>query len=159
MESVADQIHAPGTHSANLKGNPPMNEILRILAQHLNISEATARKGLGAIMYFLKDYLPANLVAQLQTDVPESNELAAHFEANKESSIMSTVAGAASGLLGGQTGAASKLMSLLGQAGLSTSQVTSFLPKAAELLRDHLPKEVAEKIIELIPSSGETPAQ
>ena len=130
-----------------------MNEILRILAQHLNINEALARKGLGAIMYFLKDYLPANLVTQLQTDVPESNELASHFEANKESSIMSTVAGAAGSLLGGQTGAASQLASLLGQAGLSTSQVTSFLPKAAELLQNHLPKEISDKIIDLIPNS------
>ena len=135
-----------------------MNEILRILAQHLNISEDTARKGLGAIMHFLKDYLPASLVAQLQTNVPETNELDSHFEANKQSGLMSTVAGLAGNLLGGQTGEASKLASLLGEAGLSTSQIASFLPKAIELLRNHLPKEVADKIIDLIPNSGETPA-
>ena len=136
-----------------------MNEILRILAQHLNISEDTARKGLGAIMHFLNDYLPANLVAQLQSNVPESNELAAHFEANKQPGVMSTVAGLAGNLLGGQTGEASKVASLLGQAGLSANQVTSFFPKAVELLRDHLPPEIFAKIVGLIPKSGETPTR
>ena len=136
-----------------------MNEILRILAQHLNISEAIARKGLGAIMYFLKDHLPAGLVSQLQTDVPESNDLATHFEQNKESGVMSTVAGVAGNLLGGQTGEASKLAGLLGQAGLSMDQIGSFLPKALELLKDHLPAEIYTKIVELIPDSVGPPSQ
>ncbi len=140
-----------------------MDEILKILAQHLNISEDTARKGLGAVMVFLKDHLPAGVAGQLQQALPGSDGLASHFEENKdpESSggLLGMVSGLAGKVLGGQAGEASKLTALLGQAGLSMDQITKFLPKALELLKDRVPPEVFEKVVGLVPGLGEAPAK
>lgn len=134
-----------------------MDEIVRTLAQHLNISEATARNGLGAVITFLKGHLPAGLANQLETSVPGAGGLAEGFEANKEpessGGVLGMVTGIAGKLIGGQVGAASQLASLLGQAGLSMDQVARFVPKAAELLKDRVPKEVYDQIIALVPTA------
>ncbi len=140
-----------------------MDEILKTLAQHLNVSEDTARKALGAVMVFLKEHLPEGLAGQLQTALPASGGLASHFEQTKapeaSAGVLGMVAGVAGKLLGGQAGEASKLASMLGMAGLSMDQVGKFLPKAAELLKDHVPREVYDQIVGLIPGLGAPPAQ
>ncbi len=140
-----------------------MDEILKTLAQHLNISESTARTALGAVMTFLKDHLPEGLASQLQGALPESKSLATHFEENKapaaSTGIIGMVTGMAGKLLGGNAADLSKLTAMLGQAGLSTEQVTKFLPKALELLKDHVPAEIYEKIVGLVPGLAATPVK
>ena len=137
-----------------------METIIKTLAEHLNVSEDIVRKALGAVMVFLKDHLPEGLASQLQQALPAADGLASNFEANKSSGgLLGMVTGMAGKLLGGHTADASKLTSMLSQAGLSVDQVGKFLPKALELLKDHVPAEVYEKIVSLVPGLGATPVK
>jgi len=130
-----------------------MDEILKSLAQHAGIDVATARNGLGAVVMFLKDHLPEGLSGQLMGALPGSHDVAASYEENKTGGgIMGAVTGLASKALGGGGGAgdASKLMGMLSKSGLSLTQVQAFLPKAIELLKQHVPPDLADKIAGLL---------
>jgi Protein of unknown function VcgC/VcgE (DUF2780) len=135
-----------------------MDEILRKLAEHSGISEETARNGLGAILAFAKEHLPEGLAGQLQQALPDAEKLTTSFEENKapaaSSGLLGVVSGLASKFLGGGAADASKLTGMLGQAGLGLEQVPTFVPKALELLKDHIPAEIFEKIVGLIPGLG-----
>ncbi len=125
-----------------------MDEILKSLAQHTGIDVATARTALGAVMTFLKEHLPEGVSGQLMSAVPESQGLVTSFDQNKTGGgLLGMVTGMATKVFGGDT---SKLLDMLGKSGLSLTQVHAFLPKALELLKQHLPAEVAEKISGLV---------
>jgi hypothetical protein len=135
-----------------------MDEIIKALAEHSGISEETARNGLGAILGFVKEHLPEGLAGQLQQALPDAEKLTTSFEENKapaaSGGLLGAVAGLAGKIFGGGSGDISKLNGLLGQAGLGLEQVPSFVPKALELLKDKVPAEIYEKIVELIPGLG-----
>jgi len=124
-----------------------MDEILKTLAQHTGIDVATARNGLGAVVAFFKGHLPEGMSGQLMGALPESHGLVTSYEENKTGGgILGAVTGLASKVLGGGTGDASKLIEMLGNSGLNLAQVQTFLPKAVDLLKQHLPADLAEKI-------------
>jgi len=136
-----------------------MDEILKTLAEHTGISPETARTALGAIVTFLKEHLPEGLSGQLMKSLPDAHGLASSFEENKApeagGGLLGALTGLASKFLGG--GDASKLLGMLKQSGLSLTQIESFLPKAIELLKAHIPPELMEKIAGLIPGLEQAP--
>ena len=134
-----------------------MDEILKTLASQTGIDPSTAKDGLGAIMAFLKEHLPAGLFGQVERSVPETQGMVDSFEANKTEGgggLLASAAGMVGKLLGGRAGSgaagASQLMAMLGSAGFNMTQIQSFLPKVLELLQAHLPADLVEKIKGLV---------
>ena len=137
-----------------------MDEILKTLAEHTGISVETARNALGAIIAFLKEHLPEGLSHQLMQSLPDAHGLASSFEENKDPEPSGGLLGALTGLAGkvfGDGGAeATKALGMLKQSGLNLEQIQAFVPKVLELIKQHLPAELYEKILALIP--GLSPA-
>ncbi len=131
-----------------------MEEILARLAEQVGISPEDAKKGLGAVLAFLKGKLPEGVFGQVEQAVPDAQGLVNSFEANKApesgGGLLGTVAGLAGKLLGGGAGDAGKLAGMLGQSGMNMGQIAAFLPKVLEMLQAHLPPEVIEKIRALL---------
>lgn len=132
-----------------------MNELLKSLAEQTGLDLSTATNGLGAVIAFLKQHLPANLFGQLTDSLPDAEGVADSFETNKvepkgAGSIVSTAAGLLGKLVGQGGEGAAQLVKMLESAGLNLSQITSFLPKAIEALEAHLPAELLEKIKGLV---------
>ncbi len=141
-----------------------MDEILRQLAERTGLDPATAKNGLGAVIAYLKSHLPEGLFSQVEGAMPGAQGLADTFESEKSSSgggLLGTVAGMVGKLVGGGGADASKLLAMLGQAGLSVGQIQTFLPRVLELLQAHLPPDLIEKIKGLLPTApaAEPPAQ
>jgi hypothetical protein len=137
-----------------------MDEILKTLAEHTGISVETARNALGAIIAFLKEHLPEGLSSQLMQSLPDAHALATTYEENKPAESGGGLLGAMSGLASkvfGDGGAdASKALGMLKQSGLDLEQIKAFVPKAFELIKEHLPAELYEKILALIPGFAPT---
>jgi Protein of unknown function VcgC/VcgE (DUF2780) len=141
-----------------------MDELLKKLSEQTGLDLSTATNGLGAVIAFLKEHLPANMFGQVTEAVPEANGLIDTFEANKVAptgggSMVAAVTGLVGKLIGQGGGAgAAELLKMLGAAGLSVGQITSFLPKVLELLQAHLPADLLEKIKELVLGGSSTPS-
>jgi hypothetical protein len=135
-----------------------MIDFLTELASKAGISTEQAKKGMGALLAFFKEHLPAEQFARLSQEVPGTDEMmaAASAEHSSESGgLLSAVAGAVGKMFGGDGSAA--LLGKLGQLGLSPDQIKNFLPRAIAFLKSKLPPEVMAKISSLLPAE-ETPA-
>ena len=132
-----------------------MDEILKTLADHTGISVETARNALGAIIAFLKEHLPEGLSGQLMQSLPDANALATTYEENKGpepgGGLLGAITGLASKVFGDGGADASKALGMLKQSGLDLEQIKAFVPKALELIKEHIPAELYEKILALIP--------
>lgn len=86
-----------------------MDELLKKLAEQTGMDLSTATNGLGAVIAFLKQHLPANVFGQVTEAVPEAHGMIDTFEANKVESaggcVMAAVTGLAGKLLGQGVGA------------------------------------------------------
>lgn len=136
-----------------------MDEILKTLATHTGISVETATTALGAIVTFLKEHLPEQLSGKLMQSLPNAESLTTNFEKNKppepaSGGLQGLFSGLVGKVLGGGAGESSKLLGVLQQSGLNLSQIQLFLPKVFELIKQHVPPEVFEKIVGLIPGFG-----
>ncbi len=137
-----------------------MDEILKTLAEHTGISVETARSALGAIIAFLKEHLPEGLSGQLMQALPDAHSLASAAEENTPADggggLIGALAGLATKVFGEGAGEVSKLLGMLQNSGLNLAQIEAFLPKVFELIKEHLPAEVYEKILALIPGFSST---
>ena len=135
-----------------------MDEILQSLADHTGISVETAKTALGAVVAFLKEHLPEGLGTRLAETLPQADELDAHFQQNRSpdagGGILGTLLGLASKFLGEGAGEATKLFEMLRESGLNVTQIETFLPKVFEMIKQHLPPEVVEAILNKIPGLG-----
>ena len=135
-----------------------MNEIIKSLSSHVGVSEETARTALGAVVAFLKGYLPEGASSEMLKRFPDANGLIAAYEANKSTEgggLMGAVTGLATKVFGEGAGQASRLMAMLQRSGLDLKQIESFLPKAAELMKAHLPADLYDQIVAGFPSLGQ----
>jgi hypothetical protein len=162
--TLAGKLSVPANRHQLLprsKGRPQLDEILKTLAEHTGISPEQAKTALGAIVTFLKEHLPEGLSGQLMQSLPDAHDLASSFEENKapepSGGLLGAFVGLASKVFGEGGGEASKLLGMLQQSGLNLSQIEAFLPKVFELIKAHLPPELLEKILTLIPGFGPSP--
>ena len=137
-----------------------MDEILKTLCEHTGIDIETAKKALGAIIAFLKEHLPKELSGQLMGALPDAHGLASSYEAAapaeaaSSGGVMGTLTALATKFLGENAGEATKLLGMLQNAGLDLKQIEAFLPKVIELIKAHLPADLYEKIIAMIPGAA-----
>ncbi len=131
-----------------------MDQIVSKLAEHTGVDAETAHKAVGAVVSFLQAHLPADLSSQLMKVLPGSEAAVSRFEGAdpsvaKGGGLVGTVTSLAGAVLGGKLADSSKLLEMLGKSGLDMTQIKAFLPKALELLKDHVPPEIYEKIKDL----------
>lgn len=132
-----------------------MDELLKNLAAQTGLDASTAKNALGAIIAFVKQHLPSGTFGQVESSLPGANQLVDSFEANKVApsgagGILGSVTGVVGKLFGGGAGSAAQLATMLGSTGLSVAQIQSFLPKALEALKTHLPADLFAKVIGLV---------
>jgi hypothetical protein len=136
-----------------------MSEFLSDLAAKSGIDPDQAKKGLGALLSVLKDKLPADLFAKVQSAIPGGEGLTSAAEAGAEPSTGKGILGAVSDLAGklfhGGGGVAAALAKLQGL-GLSPEQGQSFLHNVMEFLQNKLPPDVMKKVSALIPAGAGT---
>jgi hypothetical protein len=128
-----------------------MADIVSELAAKCGISAEQAQKGLGAVLAFVKEKVPAETFSKISESVPNApNMISSAAETGKEASagLVGAVSGLASKIFGG---GASELVSKFSQLGLSADQIQSFLPKAIEMLKDKLPEDVKSKLSSILP--------
>jgi hypothetical protein len=135
-----------------------MSDIVSDLAAKSGLSADQAKKGLGAVLSYVKESVPEDTFAQVSSAVPDSDEIMAAAGPHEEESrgIIGTIKGAASKLFGG--GASGALISRLSHLGISAEQAQSFLPHVMEVLKSKLPDSVAKHLTGLFPAHQESPA-
>jgi hypothetical protein len=133
-----------------------MADIIGDLAARSGVNTDLAKKGLGALLSFVKEKVPAESFSKVTAAIPGSDAMmAAAAEKGQEASggILSTVSGLASKLFGG-AGGSSELVAKLTQFGFSGEQLQRFIPTVLEFLKGKLPADVMNKITNLIPVGG-----
>lgn len=130
-----------------------MADIISELASKAGVSSDLAKKGMGALLSFAKEKLPADSFSKVLSAIPGGdNMMATAAETGPEPSagVLNTLSGLAGKLLGG-AGGATALVSKLTQLGFSADQLQNFLPTLLEFLKSKLPPDVMNKITSLIP--------
>ena len=133
-----------------------MADIVSDLAAQSGLSLDQAKKGLGAVLSYVKESVPEDTFAQVSAAVPESDQMMAAVGAHEEESggIIGTIKEKVGKLFGG--GGATALISRLSSLGISAEQAQAFLPKVLELLKGRLPEPVMKHISGLLPAPQET---
>jgi hypothetical protein len=135
-----------------------MADIISELAGKVGISPDTAQKGMGILLSLLKQALPADSFAKVESAVPGADRMLAAAEESGEAAgggLLESVKGVAGKLFGG--GASAALLSKLNQLGLSPEQLEKFLTHAVEVLKAKLPPDVMKKVSGLIPVAQDAP--
>jgi hypothetical protein len=135
-----------------------MADIVTDLAEKSGVSPDQARQGLGAVLAFARESLPADEFAQVSAAVPGSDQLMAAAGPREESSggILGKIKDAAGKLFGG--GGAAALTARLAGLGLSAEQAKTFLARVTDFFRGKLPDAVTKHLNGLIPTPEPTPA-
>jgi len=135
-----------------------MSDIVSELAARSGLSPEQAQKGLGSVLSYVKDWLPAEAFSQVKDAVPESDQMMAAVAQTEEHSggLIESIKGMASKLFGG--GGPAALIGKLSNLGISPEQAQSFLPQVMEFLKDRLPESVTKQVSALLPTPQETPA-
>jgi hypothetical protein len=133
-----------------------MADIISDLAGKSGVSADLAKKGLGALLSFVKEKIPSESFAKISGAIPGAEGMmiaAAERSPEPSGGVLGAVTGLAGKLFGG-VGGAGALASKLTQLGFSPEQLQSFVPTVLEFLKGKLPGDVMNKITALIPLSG-----
>jgi uncharacterized protein (DUF2267 family) len=134
-----------------------MSDSVSDLAAKSGLSPDQAQKGLGAVLSFVKESLPAETFAQVSAAVPGSDEMMAAAGPQEDSGgVLGSLKGMAGKLFGG--GGPAALIARLSSLGISVEQMQSFLPRVMEFLKDRLPESVTKQLSGLLPNPEETSA-
>ena len=133
-----------------------MADLINDLASKAGISPEQAQKGLGAVLGFLKNHLPADVYTKVSAAVPGGDgAAAAEPPAEERGGLLAGLTGAVGKLFGGG-GAAGELVAKLSKLGFSGEQLQAFLHRVLESLKGKLPEDVTQKISGLLPAPQET---
>jgi hypothetical protein len=120
-----------------------MADLVHELAERSGVSIDTARKGLGAVLSFLKGKIPEETFAKVSSAVPDACQAmdSAETEQPAGGGVVGAITGAASKIFGGG-GLAGKLTQL----GFSADQVPAFLQNVVAFLKDKLPGDAMKQL-------------
>jgi hypothetical protein len=138
-----------------------MSELISSLASQTGIDPEMARKGLGAVLNFLKAQIGPEHFEKLQTSIPEASGMMSDAQSDRSTishGFLGTISGMASKLFGGDGGSGAHLLSKLSALGLSPEQIQSFLPRAFDLLKNYLPAEILDRVKSALPALATTAA-
>jgi hypothetical protein len=131
-----------------------MPELIDKVASQTGLDPETTQKGLGVVLSFIKEHLGEEAFAKVQSFIPQAEAMISTFESSRGASsggFLGMLSDLASKLLGGQAQEGAKLLAAFSQAGLDPEQIKTFLPRAIEALKNHLPPELVERIMARVP--------
>jgi hypothetical protein len=131
-----------------------MADIVSDLAAQSGISVEQAKKGLGAILAYVKESVPEDAFSQVSAAVPNSDQIMAAADLKEESSggVIGAIKDVAGKIFG--SGGAGALLSKLSSLGISAEQAKASIPKVIAFLKSKLPESVTKQISGLMPSAG-----
>jgi hypothetical protein len=131
-----------------------MTDIITDLAAKSGVSPDLAKKGLGTVLEFFKNKLPADAFSKISTAVPGAESMMAAADTGAETSggVLSAVTSTIGKLFGG---GAAEMASKLTRLGFSAEQLQAFLPKVLEFFRNKLPADVMSQVSGLLPAPKE----
>ena len=131
-----------------------MSDVANRLATETGVSGEQAHQGLGALLSLLKERLGDENFQKLEAAIPGAASMISSFEATQGASqggLFETVAALAGKIFGGKAEGGAALLGSLSNLGFQPGQIEAFLPKALELLKNHLPPELVERVIASLP--------
>ncbi|WP_169978457.1 DUF2780 domain-containing protein [Tautonia rosea] len=133
-----------------------MSDFISQLQSQTGLDGDLVKKGVGAILNFMKEHLPEDLFTKVESEVPQAADAVSSFlHGQQASGMLEKVGDLVGGLLGGKAGALPDLLQMLSKTGLSLDQAKTFLPIVIEKLKDLLPDDVLNQIMERLPAFGE----
>lgn len=120
-------------------------DLLQTLISTLNISEAQAKAGLGAILGLAKSKVSTETFTEIGKLIPELAELI-------KSAPAAGGLGALGGLLGGHLAELAKLAGQFKSAGMSQQQMAPFAKVAFTFLHENLPEAARTELTKLAES-------
>jgi Protein of unknown function VcgC/VcgE (DUF2780) len=142
--------------TAIFMGDITMADTVNTLSSETGLSADLVHKGLGAILDFLRQHLGEETFDRIRQAIPGASEFLNRFESSPDGAagggLIGALAGLASKFLGGATGDLSKLLESFSKLGFKPEQIESFLPKALEFIRSHLPADLVEQILAKLPA-------
>ncbi|KAA1259515.1 hypothetical protein LF1_20490 [Rubripirellula obstinata] len=133
-----------------------MDELIQQLTAKLGIDESVAQAATGKAMAMVKANVGEDLFSKISSAVPGASDVA---DAGAEEALPSeggggmlgSLAGMASKALGGSAGSGLELGAALGDAGLPTDQMGSFVSTIVEFLKDKVGDEVMDQVLAKFP--------
>jgi len=126
------------------------------LSSELGLSSDLVHKGLGAILDFLRQHLGDEMFNRIQAAIPNATDFLQRFESAPDESggggLLGALTGLASKFLGGGAGDLSKLFESFAKLGFKPEQIESFLPRALEFIKSHLPADLVQQILSKLPA-------
>jgi hypothetical protein len=137
-----------------------MNDLIQPLKAETGLEEKQVEGGLGAILQFLKGKLPPELYALIEQHIPQAESLIQSLrttegQAGGGGGLLGSITDLAGKFLGGKGGDLADLLGSLSKLGLSMDQIKEFVPKAVAMLRQVIPDDVFQKIVERLPALAE----
>ena len=127
-----------------------MADLVTELASKAGVSADQARKGVGAVLEFLKNKLPGADFTHIQKAIPGADQMIADAEQVPASSsgFLGKIGDVAGKLFGGGGG---EMMNKLANTGMSADQISGFFATLFEKIKNLLPAGLIEKIKSHIP--------
>jgi uncharacterized protein (DUF2267 family) len=140
-----------------------MSDLIASIAAQTGIDPETARKGLGAVLTWVKTQISPEHFEKVQAAIPRAPEMIAEAKTTEDDSapnqgLVGAITGMAGKLFGGKAGADANLLSSLASLGLKPDQIHAFASKVFELLKNHLPPEIVDRIKSALPALATTSA-
>lgn len=135
-----------------------MDELIQQLIDKLGIDQDTATSATNKAMALVKQQAGDDLFSKISGAIPGAGEAAdagGGDEPSEDSTggggLLGSIAGMASGVLGGSGSDAVGLASALGATGLSTDQLGGFVTTVIEFLKDKLGDETVDQLLAKVP--------
>lgn len=130
-----------------------MDQIIKALAEKLNLPEATVRDGVGVILKFIKEKAPGSQFEQLLNLLPGAGALIASAPAGGEGAgaggLLGGLLGKALGGLGENFGGTAETIGSLQKAGVPLDKIgplaSGFLSQAKEVAGEDVVNEIIDK--------------
>ncbi|WP_152049555.1 DUF2780 domain-containing protein [Tautonia marina] len=133
-----------------------MSDLFSALQSRTGLAPETLESGVGALLNFIKERLPAERFAQIESAIPQAEAAISAFLSSQSSpGMLEKVSGLVGSLLGDKAGDLPELFEMLSRSGLSIDQAKSFLPAAIEMLNERLPADLIDQILARLPGLGE----
>lgn len=133
-----------------------MDELIQQLTAKLGIDESVAKAATGKAMAMVKENVGEDLFGKIASAVPGAGDVAEAGASTPTPSeggggMLGSLASMASSALGGSAGSGLELGAALGDAGLPTDQMGSFVKMVIDFLKDKVGDEVMEQVLAKFP--------
>ena len=130
-----------------------MQELIETLAAKLGIDKSVAEKATGVALAFLKDKLDGNVFGQLLEKLPGASSLVGKAEQKPSGGggLMGSLLGAASSVIGGETGDALELTGKRKDSGLDLSKFGDFGTIVTNFIKEKAGDDLFKKVISNVP--------